>query len=147
PAPATPAAPAAPTQRLQGPTIDIPVSPGAPGFGTATPVPVLPAPSPGWGAPGVAAPRAPAALPPAPLILPPRVMPTLPGPYATPRRSLADMANEQLRRGARKDPLAEGMEGAVQDECLRAPATPGAAGGLLAAPALAARALSGRCPQ
>jgi len=74
-------------------------------------------------------------------------MPTLPGPYATPRRSLADMANEQLRRGTRKDPLAEGMEDAAQDECLRAPEKPGAAGGLLAAPGLAARALSGRCPR
>ncbi|MGV3573074.1 MAG: hypothetical protein ACO1PB_20965 [Ramlibacter sp.] len=111
-------------------------------------MPVLPAPGPGWGAPGVAAPRPPAAaLPPAPVILPPRVMPTLPGPYATPRRSLADMANEQLRRGARKDPLAEGMEGAAQEDCLRAPDQPGAAGGLLAAPGLAARALTGRCPR
>ena len=112
------------------------------------PVPGLPAPSPGWGAPGVAPPRSPgAALPPAPIILPPRVMPTLPGPYATPRRSLADMANEQLRRGTKKDPLAEGMEDAAQEECLRAPEKPGTAGGLLAAPGLAARALSGRCPR
>jgi hypothetical protein len=74
-------------------------------------------------------------------------MPTLPGPYATPRRSLADMANEQLRRGARKDPLAEGMEGAGQDDCLRGPAAAGPVTGLLAAPELAARALSGRCPK
>jgi hypothetical protein len=133
--------------RAQGPTIDVPVAPGSPQAGSATVIPVLPGP--GWGAPGVAPPgvaRPPAALPPAPLILPPPAGPLLRGPYATPqRRSLADMANEQLRRDKRKDPLAEGMEEAGRDDCLHAPERPSAAGGLLAAPATVARALSGRC--
>jgi hypothetical protein len=84
-------------------------------------------------------------LPPAPLILPP-TGPLLRGPYAPPqRRSLADMANEQLRRGKPKDPLAEGMEGAGRDDCLHAPERPGVAGGLLNAPATIGRALSGNC--
>jgi hypothetical protein len=80
------------------------------------------------------------------MLLPPTPMPLLRGPYATPqRRSLADMANEQLRRDKRKDPLAEGMEEAGRDDCLHAPEKPGAAGGLLAAPATIGRALTGRC--
>jgi hypothetical protein len=94
----------------------------------------------------VAPPRS-TALPPAPLILPPRVIPSLPGPYNIQRRSLADMANEQLRRGKPKDPLAQGMEEAGQEDCLRGGGTTGTVGGLLAAPELAARALSGRCPR
>jgi hypothetical protein len=55
------------------------------------------------------------------------------------------MANEQLRRGKPKDPLAEGVEGAAVDDCLHAPREPSTVGGLLAAPGLAARALSGKC--
>ena len=57
------------------------------------------------------------------------------------------MANEQLRRGKPKDPLAEGMEGATVDDCLHAPRDPPTVGGLLAAPGLAARALGGKCPK
>jgi hypothetical protein len=62
------------------------------------------------------------------------------------QRSLADMANERLNGGRRRDPLAEGMEGAATPDCLR----PGAAGtetvgGLLAAPLIAARALQDKC--
>ncbi|MDB5861846.1 MAG: hypothetical protein JWQ76_5535, partial [Ramlibacter sp.] len=79
------------------------------------------------------------------VILPP-APPYLRGPFATPqRRSLADMANEQLRRGKPKDPLAEGMEGAGRDDCLHPPEKQGAAGGLLALPQVAERALSGKC--
>jgi hypothetical protein len=57
------------------------------------------------------------------------------------------MANEQLRRGARPrvDPMAQGMGEAAVDDCLHAPANAPVLGGLLAAPGLAARALSGRC--
>lgn len=71
-----------------------------------------------------------------------------PGPFRVqPRRSLAEMANEQLRRGKPRDPLAEGMKDAGLEDCVRAPEKPSAVGGLLAAPQLAARALSGRCPK
>ena len=56
------------------------------------------------------------------------------------------MANEQLRRGSkRRDPMAEAMGDASVDDCLHAPANAPSMGGLLAAPGLAARALSGRC--
>ena len=61
-----------------------------------------------------------------------------------PRRSLADMANEQLRRG-KKDPLAEGMEQAGRDDCMHAPGNTPTVGGLLAAPGLIARALTDKC--
>jgi hypothetical protein len=84
-------------------------------------------------------------LPPAPVILPP-APPLLRGPFATPqRRSLADMANEQLRRGKPKDALAEGVEGAGRDDCLHAPEKEGSVGGLLALPSIAERALTGKC--
>jgi hypothetical protein len=86
-------------------------------------------------------------LPPAPVILPPSPRQIVPGPWNTQRRSLADMANEQLRRGKPRDPLAEGMEGAAQEECLRAPRNEGSVGGLLNAPGVIGRALSGRCPK
>ena len=107
--------------------------------------PVAPAPAPGWGAPGVAPPGAAPALPPAPVILPPSPRQIVPGPWNTQRRSLADMANEQLRRGERKGALEQGMEGAGRDDCLHAPATPSAAGGLLNLPSVASRALTDRC--
>jgi hypothetical protein len=107
---------------------------------------VLPGPGAGWGPPGVAPARPPAALPPAPLILPRLPVPSVPGPYALPqRRSLADMANEQLRRGKPKDPLAEGMESAGRDDCLHAPGTTATMGGLLAAPSVIGRGLGGGC--
>jgi len=92
---------------------------------------------------GGAAPRAGATTP---LILP--NVSNLPGPYRIqPRRSLADMANEQLRRGQPRDPLADSMQGAGLEDCARAPSTTSTVGGLLNAPVLAARALSGRCPK
>jgi hypothetical protein len=75
-------------------------------------------------------------------------IPPHPGPFRVQRpRSLSEMANEQLRRGKPKDPLAEGMEAAAVDDCLHAPREPGPVGGLLAAPGLAARALAGKCPK
>ncbi|HEY0823873.1 MAG TPA: hypothetical protein VGD76_08815 [Ramlibacter sp.] len=125
--------------------IDVPVAPGSPQAGSATPVP---APGPGWGAPGVA-PAVPArpVLPPAPRILPPDRRVIVPGPWNTQRRSLADMANEQLRRGKPKDPLAEGMEGAAREDCLRPSERESSVGGLLNAPSVIGRALSGNCPK
>ncbi len=87
-------------------------------------------------------------MPPAPLILPPPPRVIAPGPWNTPRRSLADMANEQLRRGQeRKDPLAEGMKEAGREDCLHAPQKEPQAGGLLNAPSVIGRALSGNCPK
>ena len=69
-----------------------------------------------------------------------------PGPYRVkPQRSISDMANEQLRRGKPKDPLAEGMEAGSVDDCLHAPKEPQQVGGLLAAPGLALRGLAGKC--
>jgi len=105
-------------------------------------------PTPGWGPPGVAPPasgRPPGALPPAPVILP---QSTLPGPFRPPqRRSLADMANEQLRRGKAKDALAEGMEAAGREDCVRGTGASGPVSGLLHAPAVIGRALAGECPR
>jgi hypothetical protein len=123
--------------------VDVPVPANSPAAAGATPV-IVPAPGPGWGPPAVA-PATPAALPPAPVIpaLPPRIV--SPGPYRQPQRSLADMANEQLRRGKPKDPLAEGMQDASRDDCLHAPQKEGSATGLLNAPSVIGRALSGTC--
>lgn len=123
------------------------MAPGSPRAGSATPVP---APGPGWGEPGVGPPAVarPPALPPAPVILPPARPPLVDGPFRPPqRRSLADMANEQLRRGKPKDPLAEGMEGAAREDCLRGDERERAVGGLLNAPSVLGRALSGNCPK
>ncbi|HEX2545294.1 MAG TPA: hypothetical protein VHL79_10465 [Ramlibacter sp.] len=124
----------------------MPVAPGSPQAGSATPVPAPPVP--GWGAPGVAPPAIarPPALPPAPIIPAPSPRTIYPGPWNTQRRSLADMANEQLRRdGLRKDPLAREMEGAGRDDCLHPPTTARREGGLLALPSLAERALNDKC--
>jgi hypothetical protein len=137
--------------------MDVPVPAGTPGASTATPVQGVPSgpgtgtrPGPGWGSPGPSVPTpsrpatpAPSAVPPAPIVVP--AIPPHPGPYRIRQRSLADMANEQLRRGKPKDPLAEGMEGSAIDDCLHAPQKPSVVGGLLALPGLAARALSDRC--
>jgi hypothetical protein len=81
------------------------------------------------------------------VILPPAPRQIVPGPWNTQRRSLADMANEQLRRGDRKSALEQGMEGAGRDDCLHAPGTPPSAGGLLQLPSVVGRALSGNCPK
>ncbi len=55
------------------------------------------------------------------------------------------MANEQLRRGKPRDPLAEGMEAAGRDDCLHAGGTTATVGGLLAVPSLIHRALTDKC--
>ena len=55
------------------------------------------------------------------------------------------MANEQLRRGKPKDPMADGMENSAIDDCMHAPKREGELTGLLAAPGLALRALAGKC--
>jgi hypothetical protein len=87
------------------------------------------------------------ALPPAPVILPPAQRQIVPGPWNTQRRSLADMANEQLRSGKSKDALEAGMEGAARQDCLHGSEKPGSVNGLLNAPAVIGRALSGNCPK
>ena len=74
--------------------------------------------------------------------------PPMPGTYRVLpqfRRNLADMANEQLRRGKTADPLADGMEGAALPDCTTPQSGTETVGGLLAAPAVAGRLLSGRC--
>lgn len=81
------------------------------------------------------------------MILPPAPRQIVPGPWNTQRRSLADMANEQLRRGPHKDALEQGMEGAGRDDCLHAPSRTPQAGGLLQLPSVVGRALSGNCPK
>ncbi|MEJ6021195.1 hypothetical protein [Ramlibacter sp. PS4R-6] len=141
PAPAVPA----PSPRLQGPVVDVPVQPGTPGAGTATPI-AIPAP-PGWGGPATPVPAAPRpALPPPPVLTAPAI-PSLPGPYRTPpQRSLSEMANQQLRRD-RKDPLAQGVEAASRGDCLHAPKEGEANYGLLNAPILAMKALTDKCPK
>ena len=83
-------------------------------------------------------------MPPAPILVP--AIPPHPGPFRIQRqRSLAEMANEQLRRGKPKDPLAEGMEGSAIDDCTHAPRNAPMMGGLLALPGLAVKALTDKC--
>jgi hypothetical protein len=80
-------------------------------------------------------------------VLVPRGLPPIEGPYRTqPQRSLSDMANAQLRRD-RKDPLAQAVDNSAKDDCLHAPDKPGVLGGLLNAPVVAAKALTGNCPK
>ena len=132
--------------------MDVAVPANSPAAAGATPILVVPAaPGPGLSGPSAPAPAgvpggAARPLPPAPIILP--ALPPHPGPFRVqPQRSLADMANAQLRRGKPRDPLADGMEGAEVDDCLHAPRELSALGGLLAAPGLLARALTGKCPK
>ena len=81
------------------------------------------------------------------MLVPAPAVPLHPGPYRTPpQRSLADMANAQLRRD-KKDALAQGVEDATSEDCLRGSGKDGAVGGLLRAPIVAAQALAGRCPK
>jgi hypothetical protein len=88
---------------------------------------------PAFGAPGVGAPLN--------LNLPPRYI--YRPPIAVPRRSLSEMANEQLRRKPR-DPFAEGIEAAGNIDCLKD--TPeGPAQGLLAIGPLLKRAIEEKC--
>jgi hypothetical protein len=127
---------------LQGPVIDVPVQPGGAGTGTATPI-GIPAP-PGWGGPATPVPAPRPALPPAPVLRSPGIS-ALPGPYRSPpQRSLAEMANQQLRRD-KKDPLAEDMEASSRSDCMHAPKEGEPNFGLLNAPIIAMKALSGKC--
>ncbi|MBC7603389.1 MAG: hypothetical protein H7255_12115 [Ramlibacter sp.] len=130
---------------MQGPVVDVPVPANSPGAGRATTI-VVPLPSAGgWGgpAPAPAGAARPPALPPAPSLAAP--LPLSPLPYRVkPQRSLSDMANDQLRRD-KKGPLEGGVEDASVDDCMHAPKGDQAVGGLLAAPALALRALTGKC--
>jgi hypothetical protein len=57
------------------------------------------------------------------------------------QRSLAEMANEQLNPGGKKDKFATGVEESVKPDCL----APNQAGGLLAAPVIAAMAVTNKC--
>ena len=99
--------------------------PAAPSTGSAV-TPVSPAPSVG---------------PPFNLSLPPRYI--YRPPIAVPRRSLSEMANDQLRRKPR-DPFAEGIDGAGNIDCLKD--TPeGPAQGLLAIGPLLKRAIEDKC--
>jgi hypothetical protein len=83
-------------------------------------------------------------LPPAPVLTSPGIS-ALPGPYRSPpQRSLAEMANQQLRRD-RKDPLAEGMESSARSDCMHAPNAGEPNFGLLNAPIIAMRALTDKC--
>ena len=75
-------------------------------------------------------------------------LPYLAGPYRQqPRRSLADMANEQLNRDRKPtDPFAEDMARGGKVDCTRAGRT-STLGGLLAAPMLLGRAMNDDCPK
>ena len=57
------------------------------------------------------------------------------------QRSLAEMANEQLNPGGKRDKFATGVEESAKPDCL----APNQAGGLLAAPVIAALAVQGKC--
>lgn len=75
------------------------------------------------------------------LNLPPRTV--YRPPIAVPRRSLSDIANDQLRRKPR-DPFAESVEGAGNIDCLK-DAPDGPAQGLLAIGPLLKRAIEEKC--
>ena len=74
--------------------------------------------------------------------------PPMPGTYRVLpqfRRNLAYMANEQLRRGNSPDPMAEAVSGSLMPDCTKPQSGTETIAGLMAAPAAAARALTGRC--
>lgn len=74
--------------------------------------------------------------------------PPMPGTYRVLpqfRRNLADMANEQLRRGNPPDPMARAIDSSATPDCTTPQSGTETLGGLLAAPTVAARILSGRC--
>lgn len=60
------------------------------------------------------------------------------------RRNLADMANDQLKR-KEPDPWVDGVSGAATPDCTQPQSATATTGGLLAAPAVVGRVLSGRC--
>jgi hypothetical protein len=67
------------------------------------------------------------------------------------QKSFAELANEQLNPGGRKDKFAAAMEGAQTPDCLGTNQTGHVSqgqvnfNGLLAGPAIAAQALQGKC--
>ncbi|MBK6595364.1 MAG: hypothetical protein IPG23_23075 [Burkholderiales bacterium] len=67
------------------------------------------------------------------------------------QKSFAELANEQLNPGGRKDKFVAAMEGAQMPDCLGTNQTGQVAqgqvnfNGLFAAPAIAAQALQGKC--
>jgi hypothetical protein len=157
-----PVAPTAPGASVAVPVFVLPpaAAPGAgAGGGTGSPASAGtggPSAGPGTGPGGIgiagpASPASAAASGTRPLVLPPAFGPGPPvsaGPFRdrpAPRRSLAEMANEQLRRGNARDRLDVGMEGALKPDCTAPQSATATAGGLLGAPIAAARALSGGC--
>jgi len=60
------------------------------------------------------------------------------------QQSLSEMANAQLRRGEPKDPLADAVNSAENPDCVK-PDKDGSGGGLLAAPIMTYKALTGKC--
>lgn len=57
------------------------------------------------------------------------------------QKSFAEMANEQLNPGGRRDKFVESVDAAEKPDCLAA----NQAGGLLAAPLIAFKAATGKC--
>lgn len=57
------------------------------------------------------------------------------------QKSFAELANEQLNPGGRRDKFADAVDGAEKPDCLAA----NQAGGLLAAPLIAYKAATGKC--
>ncbi len=74
-------------------------------------------------------------------------LPPLRGPYAPPpkQRSLADMANEQLRKGNPTTAIEDGVRAAEKPDCIGPPKSDSAVGGLLNLPKLALDAVRGKC--
>lgn len=66
------------------------------------------------------------------------------GPSIGRQLSVSEMANAQLRRGEPKDPVAEAVNSAENPDCVK-PDKDGSGGGLLAAPMMAYKALTGKC--
>jgi hypothetical protein len=57
------------------------------------------------------------------------------------QKSFAEMANEQLNPGGRRDKFVDSVDAAEKPDCLAA----NQAGGLLAAPLIAYKAATGKC--
>lgn len=66
------------------------------------------------------------------------------GPPMGRQLSVSEMANAQLRRGEAKDAVAEAMNSAENPDCVK-PDKDGSGGGLLAAPMMAYKAMTGKC--
>lgn len=66
------------------------------------------------------------------------------GPPMGRQLSVSEMANAQLRRGEAKDAVAEAVNSAENPDCVK-PDKDGSGGGLLAAPMMAYKAMTGKC--